>query len=79
MPVNVLFAALPERWETYETPLKTALTAAGVEANLALDLPPGEVDYIVYAPNSDVQDFTPLYPRQGGAEPLGRGRGCGGQ
>ncbi|WP_306112812.1 MULTISPECIES: glyoxylate/hydroxypyruvate reductase A [unclassified Roseovarius] len=60
MPVNVLFAALPERWETYETPLKNALTAAGVEANLTLDLPPGEVDYIVYAPNSDVQDFTPF-------------------
>ncbi len=60
MPVNVLFAALPERWETYEAPLRAALEAAGVDAHLALDIPPGEVDYIVYAPNSDVQDFTPF-------------------
>ena len=60
MPVNVLFAALPERWATYETPLKSALAAAGVEANLGMDFAPEEVDYIVYAPNSDLQDFTPF-------------------
>ena len=58
MPVNVLFAALAERWETYETPLKSAFSAAGIDANLSTDLPAEEVDYIVYAPNSDVQDFT---------------------
>ncbi len=57
--INVLFAARPERWTTYEQPLRDALAKAGIEANLAVDLPPEEVDYIVYAPNSDVQDFTP--------------------
>ncbi|MBM1557701.1 glyoxylate/hydroxypyruvate reductase A [Sulfitobacter mediterraneus] len=57
--INVLFAARPERWTTYEQPLRDALAKAGVEANLAVDLPPEEVDYIVYAPNSDLQDFTP--------------------
>lgn len=57
--INVLFAARPERWTTYEQPLRDALVKAGVEANLAVDLPPEEVDYIVYAPNSDLQDFTP--------------------
>lgn len=57
--INVLFAARPERWTTYEQPLRDALAKAGLEANLAIDLPPEEVDYIVYAPNSDVQDFAP--------------------
>ncbi len=60
MTVNILFAARPERWDTYETPLKTALQEAGVAARLATDLPAEEVDYIVYAPNSALQDFTPF-------------------
>lgn len=60
MPVNVLFAARPERWSTYETPLTTAFSAAGIDANLSPDIPADQVDYIVYAPNSDVQDFTPF-------------------
>ncbi len=60
MPVNVLFAARPERWETYEAPLRTALSEAGVEANLVTEMPAHEVDYIVYAPNSGVEDFAPF-------------------
>ena len=59
MPINVLFAARPDRWETYERPLRDALTQAGLKVNLATDLPPADVDYIVYAPNSTLQDFTP--------------------
>ncbi|KEJ89093.1 2-hydroxyacid dehydrogenase [Sulfitobacter donghicola] len=57
--INVLFAARPERWDTYEQPLRNALNAAGIEANLSQDISPEDVDYIVYAPNSDLQDFTP--------------------
>ncbi len=57
--INVLFAAQPDTWGSYETPLKQAIANAGVEANVALDIPPAEVDYIVYAPNSPVQDFAP--------------------
>ena len=56
---NVLFAALPERWAQYEAPLRAALANAGIQADLRLDFPQGEVDYIIYAPNSAVQDFTP--------------------
>lgn len=59
MTVNVLFAAKQEGWETYEQPLRKALSAAGLDARLATDMPAAEVDYIVYAPNSDLQDFTP--------------------
>jgi len=57
--INVLFAARPERWVTYEAPLRTALEAAGITAHLAQDIDPAQVDYIVYAPNSSLQDFTP--------------------
>lgn len=59
MPVNVLFAASPDRWTTYETPLKRAFSEAALDVNLATDIVPEQVDYIVYAPNSDLQDFTP--------------------
>ncbi len=58
MPVQVLFAAKAERWIEYEEPLTRALAEAGVEAKLACEIAPDEVDYIVYAPNSDVQDFS---------------------
>ena len=59
MPVNVLFAALEERWKTYEAPLNAAFSSAGLNVDLRTSFPPDQVDYIVYAPNSDVQDFTP--------------------
>jgi glyoxylate/hydroxypyruvate reductase A len=57
--INVLFAARPERWDTYEAPLHAAFAAKGIEAHLAQDIPPQNVDYIVYAPNSELQDFAP--------------------
>ena len=60
MTPNILFAARPEQWDIYEKPLKSALSEAGVRANLALELPPEEVDYMIYAPDSAVQDFTPF-------------------
>jgi glyoxylate/hydroxypyruvate reductase A len=59
MTLNILFAARPERWTTYEAPLRAALAKAGIDAHLATDIAPDLVDYIVYAPNSDLQDFAP--------------------
>ena len=59
MPVNILFAAHEKRWAEYEEPLRAALEKAGINHSLKTDFPPEDVDYIVYAPNSDVQDFTP--------------------
>ncbi|MCH2093727.1 MAG: glyoxylate/hydroxypyruvate reductase A [Rhodobacteraceae bacterium] len=59
MPINILFAALPKRWTEYEAPLRAALDKHGLDYILETDLPPQDVDYIVYAPNSAVQDFTP--------------------
>ena len=61
MTINILFAAKAERWTGYEKPLNKALTnaLAGQDFKLATEFPPEDVDYIVYAPNSDLQDFTP--------------------
>lgn len=59
MTTNILFAATPSRWESYEQPLRGALARAGLKVDLRPDFAPDAVDYIVYAPNSSVQDFTP--------------------
>ncbi|SFR32955.1 2-hydroxyacid dehydrogenase [Litoreibacter janthinus] len=58
--VNVLFSALSKRWAEYEAPLRAALTKAGLDARLATEFAPEEVDYIVYAPNGPVSDFAPF-------------------
>ena len=59
MSLNILFAARAERWDVYEAPLREALNRAGITADLGTEFPAEDVDYIVYAPNSNLQDFTP--------------------
>ncbi len=57
---TILFAAKPDRWPGYEPTLRAALAEVGVsDANLTIEADPADVDYIVYAPNSAVQDFAP--------------------
>ena len=63
--INVLFAARPERWDTYEAPLNAAFADAGLDVTLSTDLPPAEVDYIVYAPNGPLTDFSPYTRTKG--------------
>lgn len=59
MTLTLLFSA-PERiWPTYEAVLTKALENAGLDARLTRDASPEEVDYIVYAPNDALTDFTP--------------------
>lgn len=58
MTLNVLFAGRPDRWQEYQAALNPRFSKAGLEVNLGLDLPADEVDYIIYAPNGPVQDFT---------------------
>ncbi len=57
----ILFAAGAARWAEYEAPLRAGLAAAGLGgATLTTGpLPPETVDYVVYAPDSDLHDFTP--------------------
>jgi len=59
MTINVLFAAGSERFDLYKPHLEQGLANAGVAANLTTDATPDQVDYIVYAPDSDLRDFTP--------------------
>ncbi|MEM9342799.1 MAG: glyoxylate/hydroxypyruvate reductase A [Pseudomonadota bacterium] len=54
---GVLFAAKSDRWEDYEASLRAAFSEAGVEVDLSTDLAPERVEYLVYAPDSDVRDF----------------------
>lgn len=60
MSVNILYAGNDNLWPVYEENLQKALSALGVSAHLSRDIPPADVDYIVYAPNGPVQDFTPF-------------------
>lgn len=57
--LTILFAARPDRWTDYETPLTEALTAAGLtDFRVVTEAAPEAVDYILYAPNSGLQDFS---------------------
>ncbi|PRY91489.1 2-hydroxyacid dehydrogenase [Donghicola tyrosinivorans] len=58
--LNILFAAPEDYWPVYEGLLRDALAAKGIKAKLGTDLPPEEVDYIVYAPNDRLKDFSPF-------------------
>lgn len=59
MPVNVLFSARPALWSVYEPLLTKGLNEAGLDFCLASEFEPDQVDYIVYAPNGGLLDFTP--------------------
>jgi glyoxylate/hydroxypyruvate reductase len=56
--LTVLFSA-PALWPEYQALLPQALAEAGLAARVLTEAAPGEVDYIVYAPSSPLQDFTP--------------------
>ncbi|MDU8945492.1 2-hydroxyacid dehydrogenase [Ovoidimarina sediminis] len=58
MAITVLFGAHPRDWPEYEAPLRAAFDEAGLAVDLATDHPPETVDYIVYAPNSPITEFT---------------------
>ncbi|WP_341367257.1 glyoxylate/hydroxypyruvate reductase A [Yoonia sp. BS5-3] len=57
--LNILFSAQPERWDEYKGPLNAAFATAGLQANIARDHAPEAVDYIIFAPNGPVTDFSP--------------------
>ena len=57
--INVLFSAKPPNWDNYERHLNTAFADAELRVNLSQNHAPADVDYIVFAPNGPVRDFTP--------------------
>ena len=59
--LTILFAA-PKDWPEYKTALPQELVQAGLAAQI-IHAPPSNaaaVDYIIYAPSSPLQDFTPF-------------------
>jgi glyoxylate/hydroxypyruvate reductase len=61
MVVQVYFAAGRTFWAEYGADLQAALAEAGLKATLSDTCPdPAGVDYIIYAPSSPLQDFTPF-------------------
>ncbi|ETX15460.1 hydroxyacid dehydrogenase [Roseivivax halodurans JCM 10272] len=59
MTLTILFAAGPDMWAEYERPLRDALAKVAPETRLVTEADPAEVDYVIYAPKSPLQDFTP--------------------
>ncbi len=60
---RVLFSAPKKDWEAYEAHLRRALAEIGVDASLEFALMPDApetLDYIVYAPSSRLEDFSPF-------------------
>ncbi len=58
---NVLFAAHPDEWPAYAPHLRQAFSDAGLgDILLATGMPAEVVDYIIYAPDSALSDFTPF-------------------
>lgn len=59
--LNIYFAAGKKLWPTHEGPLRTALAEAGLSATVSPHCTnPSQVDYIIFAPGGDIQDFTPF-------------------
>jgi glyoxylate/hydroxypyruvate reductase len=59
MTVRALFAATEGDWADYQVCMPAAFAAAGLDVDLSPGHAPGDVDYIVLAPNGPVKDFTP--------------------
>lgn len=58
--INVLFSALPERWDFYRGALAESFAKIGLEVNLQREFAdPTEVDYLIFAANGPVSDFSP--------------------
>ncbi len=60
MTQTILMAAGPGNWDRYHQPLADALARAGIAVRISQDAAPETVDFIVYAPSSDLQDFAPF-------------------
>lgn len=57
---TALFAAKSDSWPKYQPHLQAAFDKLGLAVNLVTQADPNQVDYIIYAPNSDLHDFAPF-------------------
>ena len=59
MTLKILFSASKKNWSEYKAPLEEAFTSVSLDYDLRTSFAPSEVDYIIYAPSSSLQDFSP--------------------
>ena len=59
MTLKILFSASRKNWSEYKAPLEEAFASVSLDYDLRTSFAPGEVDYIIYAPSSSLQDFSP--------------------
>lgn len=60
MTLTILFSGRSSDWTKYGASLRAGFREAGIAAHLSPEPgPPEAVDYIIYAPNPALQDFTP--------------------
>lgn len=59
MTLTVLLSVKPNLWDDFHAALPPALAKAGLDAQVVAEADPASVDYIVYAPNDALTDFTP--------------------
>jgi glyoxylate/hydroxypyruvate reductase A len=58
--LTLLYAGADAQWPLYETALPDAVASLGLDAKLTREADPKDVDYIIYAPNGPISDFTPF-------------------
>lgn len=59
-PAQILLLASPTKHADYHANVSAALDALGIEYVLSDSIDPPLVDYILYAPNNGLQDFSPF-------------------
>lgn len=57
--IPVLFSAPDSQWHDYNQRLPEACRAKGLDITLTRDLTAHDVEFIVYAPNAQMRDFSP--------------------
>ncbi len=57
--VNILADLADDDWRDYREVLPRALAEQGIQARIARDMEPDEVDYIIYTPAGRIRDFSP--------------------
>ena len=58
--ITALFSATDSTWDKFGAALQDAFKDAGLAVHLTRSAEPSSVEYIIYAPNSTLQDFTPF-------------------
>lgn len=59
-PLNVLLSAPQNIYTEFHPAIASAMESAGLHTHFAGDIPPEDVDFIVFTPNGLIEDFSPF-------------------